>query len=109
MSSWNNRPACADRLDLPWTSDSVDVTEWQALTMAAVCQTCPARFECLDALDALDVTGGWWAGVDRDPAAVDPFDTIPMTWRPLTARSGRSLGAQAALDLGNLADGGSAA
>lgn len=104
MITWNNRPACADRLDLPWTSDSIDVTQWQAVTMAAVCETCPAMFECLAAVDALDVTGGWWAGTDRDPMAVDPTAAVPVTWRPLITRSGRLLGAQAALDLDHIAD-----
>lgn len=96
---WESSAACADRLDLPWTSDRADLTDWQAASMTAVCQACPALLDCLAAVDTLGVTGGWWAGTDRDPLAVDPTSLVPLTWRPLLTASGRILGAQAALDL----------
>ncbi|MDO5698610.1 MAG: WhiB family transcriptional regulator [Dermatophilus congolensis] len=68
-SNWMRRAACASRLDLPWTSDAADVTPWQAATMRSICDRCPVLFACLDAVDVLDVTGGWWAGTDRDSHA----------------------------------------
>ena len=68
-ASWMDRAACANRPDLPWTLDAADVTPWQAASMRAVCDACPVLFDCLAAVDDLDVTGGWWAGNDRDPLA----------------------------------------
>lgn len=68
-STWTERAACADRLDLPWTHDAADVHPLHALTMAHICQACPVVLDCLAAVDDLDVTGGFWAGQDRDPDA----------------------------------------
>ena len=45
--------------------------------MRAVCDACPVVLDCLAAVDALDVTGGWWAGADRDPDTLAP---APPTW-----------------------------
>ena len=78
-TAWMARAACAGRLDLPWTLDAVDVTPWQAATMQAICDGCPALFDCLAAVDDLDVTGGWWAGSDRDPNA-DLAHLAPPAW-----------------------------
>lgn len=83
---WTARAACASRLDLPWTLDAADVTPWQAATMRAICADCPALFDCLAAVDDLDVTGGWWAGADRDPHAdtthLNPPDFATPTGEP---------------------------
>lgn len=97
--TWDSSAACADRLDLPWTHDRADITDWQAVTMTAICDTCPVLAACATTVAALDVTGGWWAGTDRDPYAVDPTSLVPLTWQPLLARSERTIGAQATLDL----------
>lgn len=72
---WTASAACAARTDLPWTTDAADVTAWQAETMRVVCRFCPALLDCLAAVDELDVTGGWWAGADRDPNTPDPATT----------------------------------
>lgn len=72
------RAACVRRPDLPWTSDAEHVTPWQALTMGAVCDSCPALVECRRAVDAFAVTGGFWAGQDRDPDAAQPV--LPAQW-----------------------------
>ena len=112
---WTDRAACADRLDLPWTRDAADVTPWQAATMRAICSTCPALFDCLAAVDALDVTGGWWAGHDRDPNAdlshlaspdwaTDDTESGPvsagLSWLPIRSRrTGDVLGEQLALNI----------
>lgn len=113
---WSGRAACADRLDLPWTTDAADVTAWQAATMRAICADCPALFDCLAAVDDLDVTGGWWAGTDRDPHAqtahLDPpawatDDPAPapastglvVSWVPVRGKRGRLLAEQAAFAL----------
>ncbi|MDO5710307.1 MAG: hypothetical protein Q4P32_01015 [Micrococcales bacterium] len=84
-SDWTTSAVCADRRDLPWTSDTVDVTPWQAETMGVTCQGCPVRSDCLSAVDALDITGGWWAGRDRDPDARDPAELLPLIWQPILA------------------------
>lgn len=70
--------ACVRRPDLPWTSDAEHVTPWQVLTMVAVCDACPAFTECRRAVDALAITGGFWAGRDRDPNAAQPV--LPALW-----------------------------
>lgn len=112
---WPARAACADRLDLPWTTDAADLTAWQMATMRAVCDGCPVVLDCLAAVDALDVTGGWWAGHDRDPDTTgyplapdwatdntsDPAaDAVPVAWVPIrSGRGGPVLGEQLALRL----------
>ncbi|WP_409482776.1 hypothetical protein [Arsenicicoccus dermatophilus] len=125
---WDSHAACATRLDLPWLSDHADVHPWDAATMAAVCAACPVVLDCLAAVDALDVTGGWWAGTDRDPHA-HTADTAPTwatpatptpaapasvapaaaarravgpagtVWEPLRSRRGHLVGAQGAMPL----------
>ena len=72
---WTASAACARRTDLPWTRDAADVTPWQAETMRVLCRACPVLLDCLAAVDELDVTGGWWAGADRDPHTPDAATT----------------------------------
>lgn len=112
---WAARAACAGRLDLPWTTDAADVTPWQAVTMRAVCAGCPVLLDCLAAVDDLDVTGGWWAGRDRDPNA-DTSHLAPqvwpitgaddgeasssgLAWLPIRSRTGLVLGEQLSLHI----------
>ena len=111
---WPARAACADRLDLPWTTDAADLTTWQMAPMRAVCGDCPVVPGCLAAIDALDITGGWWAGADRDPdtagyppapawaeaPADDDGPAVPVAWVPIRSRRGGAvLGEQLALRL----------
>lgn len=119
------RAACAGRLDLPWTLDAADVTPWQAATMQTICHGCPALFDCLNAVDDLGVTGGWWAGSDRDPnadlahlappawATDDTSTSVPVStspvsaglvvpWVPVRGKRGRVLAEQAAFAFGGL-------
>ena len=74
---WQAHAACAGRPDLPWLTDAAHVTAWQAAAMRAVCEACPVVLDCLAAVDALDVCGGWWAGADRDPDTLAP---VPPEW-----------------------------
>ncbi len=120
-TNWMARAACASRLDLPWTLYAAEVTPWQAVTMRAICTDCPVLFDCLAAVDDLDVTGGWWAGADRDPRAdvshlappdfatdtganTDDGDVAsPMVaWVPVRGKRGRVLAEQAAFTLDGL-------
>lgn len=104
--TWTTRAACADRPDLPWTTNTTDLHPLTVATMRDICARCPALFDCLEAVDALEVTGGFWAGRDRDPdapasaPAPDWATTAPATvpapvgrepmvcWQPRT-RKGR--------------------
>lgn len=115
-SGWEAHAACAARTDLPWLTDAANVTGWQAAAMRAVCDACPVVLDCLAAVDALDVCGGWWAGADRDPDALDPARpawavpdpacqgeegaVVLTVWVPVRARRrGPILGEQLALRL----------
>lgn len=69
-TAWMRQAACAGRPELPWTTDTVDVHPLTQLSMSLVCRDCAVRVECVAAVDDLGITGGWWAGADRDPAAV---------------------------------------
>ena len=70
---WTTCAACAELPHLPWTRDEVDIPAWDALTMSVVCDNCPVRTSCEAAVIAWDITGGWWAGRDRDPEAAVPL------------------------------------
>lgn len=63
---WMADAACADRLDLPWITDSSAVAARTVRAMRAVCDGCPVRVACASYVVTADVTGGTWAGKDRD-------------------------------------------
>ncbi|WP_409483038.1 hypothetical protein [Arsenicicoccus dermatophilus] len=108
--SWQTRAACASRTDLPWLTDAADLDRWAVLTMRAVCDACTVLLDCLAVVDDLDVTGGWWAGQDRDPHAVQLLDAAP-SWVPVrTSKRGPIIAQQGAfpLDLTGLPLGGAA-
>jgi len=73
-SAWMVDAACAGRPELPWTTDTAELAAGEADAMARVCQVCPARLACLAYVAAAEVTGGTWAGADRDPAATVPVE-----------------------------------
>lgn len=112
---WTTRAACAGRPDLPWTTDTAGLTAGQVEAMRAVCHTCPVMFECLAAVDALDITGGWWAGADRDPYAApipapEWVSAAGVVWDPVQAPAGCArLTEQAAFDFTTLGTHGTAA
>ncbi|MGL4178585.1 MAG: hypothetical protein ACRCSN_21205 [Dermatophilaceae bacterium] len=98
--AWRSLGSCGARTDLPWTTDAADVSPWDAETMRATCQACPVLAECTAAAEGM--TGGWWAGHDRDPDAEEP---PAVSWVPI--RSGRGHAApgtaQGVLPLGGAA------
>lgn len=51
---------CIGRDDLPWTSDTTPESQHRR-DMARICEDCPILLDC--ALYALDVKGGFYAGV----------------------------------------------
>ena len=63
---WMADAACADRLDLPWVTDTANLRAMTVRAMRAVCDTCPVRDACDTYVHTSVVTGGTWAGIDRD-------------------------------------------
>ncbi|WP_407568258.1 hypothetical protein QK900_03595 [Arsenicicoccus dermatophilus] len=117
-ADWTSRAACAGRLDLPWTRDLADVSAWDAESMRATCAACPVVLDCVAAVDDLDVTGGWWAGRDRDPHAHTVHALAPSwatttpdvpargtAWQPVRTRHGRLVAEQGTLSLALLTGG----
>lgn len=65
--TWMKRASCATtRPDLPWLHDSHAVSDDDARTMARVCGHCPVFTKCVRHAAETNVTGGYWAGLDRD-------------------------------------------
>ncbi|MGL5930191.1 MAG: WhiB family transcriptional regulator [Dermatophilaceae bacterium] len=84
--AWQTLGSCTARTDLPWTTDTTDISPWDADTMRTVCSSCPVRAACDTYATEHDVTGGWWAGRDRDPDA-DPAPS--PSWVPIKVKGGR--------------------
>ena len=71
-AAWMTDAACAGRPELRWITDTADLAPGDADAMAAVCAGCPVRAACVAYVRASGVTGGTWAGRDRDPHAPTP-------------------------------------
>ncbi|MGL5818283.1 MAG: WhiB family transcriptional regulator [Phycicoccus sp.] len=84
--AWQSLGSCGARSDLPWTTDTDAVSVWDADTMRTVCESCPVRVECNTWATDHDVTGGWWAGRDRDP---DATEHSSPAWVPITVGTGK--------------------
>lgn len=114
-TAWMRQAACAARPELPWTTDTTDLTPAQVEAMRAVCDDCPALGDCVATVDALDITGGWWAGTDRDPYAApipapEWVSAAGVVWDPVQAPAGCArLTEQAAFDFTTLGTHGTAA
>lgn len=97
---WTGRAACAAWPELPWTRDTADVHPMTLGAMRAVCENCPVASDCLAAVEDFDITGGFWAGHDRDPHALPPKSApawaAPVLWLPV---KGHPLIEQAALNI----------
>ncbi len=70
-TAWMARASCASppARDLPWTTDTHRLTRTERDALAAVCHTCPVRDACEAYTRTARITGGYWAGHDRDPRA----------------------------------------
>lgn len=95
--AWMAHAACAQAPGLPWTEDTGTFPDVLADIMTQTCATCPVHDACATYATDTPVTGGWWAGQDRDP------DTIwhHVEWVPVHNRSGHLLAEQATLPLWN--------
>jgi hypothetical protein len=105
--AWLDWASCAERPDLPWIAAASQVSREDAQRMSAVCRACPVLDACQGAASSWRVTGGWWAGAQRDlddeaGASLEPV----AVWVPVTVgRARRALeGAmQAVIDFGGAA------
>ena len=68
-SRWMPAAACLGRVDLPWTTDTDRLTAAAVRAMGRVCDRCPVRNHCAAYAVEMAVTGGFWAGRDRDTLA----------------------------------------
>lgn len=82
---WMRDATCA-RVDLPWTADSTRVPPVLVMLMQEACAQCPVLEQCTDYVAVQRISGGWWAGKDRNPTT----DTDPA--HSASARSGRGQG-----------------
>lgn len=57
--------ACGTRPDLPWLTDTQDLTKAAVRDLARVCRRCPVRVLCAAYVVEHDIVGGYWAGQDR--------------------------------------------
>lgn len=75
-TGWTRNASCAQRLDLPWTADAVQVAAWDRLTMTVVCGGCPVDAACAGYADTVNADAGFWAGAHRD-TVTDQLDAVP--------------------------------
>jgi hypothetical protein len=92
---WMSDAACARIPHLPWTTDTHRAPDVLVDIMREVCAACPVAAACAAYVDTASITGGWWAGEDRDPEAI----WHRIEWVPVLGRKGRLLAEQAALPL----------
>lgn len=74
--------ACVDRPDLPWTNDADRLRPVQVRAMGRVCGGCPVRNYCAAYATEAGVTGGFWAGRDRDSLAPRRLSTVGIPALP---------------------------
>lgn len=69
LPAWMGEAACAapETRGLPWTSDTRETPTVLVELMRETCAGCPVRLACAAFAARGEVTGGWWAGLDRDP------------------------------------------
>ena len=92
---WMSQAACARFPDLPWIADTNRAPDVLVDIMREICAGCPVANACAAYVDTARITGGWWAGKDRDPETIWSH----VEWVPVIGRKGRLLGEQAALAL----------
>ena len=71
LPAWYDHAACATApaARLPWLTDTDRLSRTTVARMRAVCATCPVLDACTAYAGTAHVTGGFWAGLDRDPHA----------------------------------------
>ena len=79
---WMRVASCVDRPDLPWTTDIDRLRPVQVRAMGRVCRGCPVRNHCAAYAVEAGVTGGFWAGTDRDGLAPRRLSTARKPFQP---------------------------
>jgi hypothetical protein len=79
---WMALAACLARPDLPWTTDTGRLPRVQVQAMTRVCSRCPVRDHCAAYAVEVHITGGFWAGSDRDPMAPHRLDCPDTPLQP---------------------------
>ena len=80
---WMPLAACLARPDLPWTTDTGHLSRAQVQAMTRVCSRCPVRNHCAAYAVEARITGGFWAGSDRDPLAARRLDCTGTPLHPV--------------------------
>ena len=68
---WMTAALCTAVPGLPWTTDTDRTTPAQRSAMRRICAACPVLTDCAGYADSAGMTGGWWAGIDRDLALTE--------------------------------------
>lgn len=79
---WMPSAACLTRPDLPWTTDTGQSAPAALRAMERVCARCPVRNHCAAYAVEAHVTGGFWAGQDRDSLAPRRLDSTGAPYQP---------------------------
>jgi hypothetical protein len=79
---WMPLAGCLARLDLPWTTDTGHLSRAQVHAMTCVCSRCPVRNHCAAYAVEAHITGGFWAGSDRDALAASRLDCTDTPLQP---------------------------
>jgi len=99
---WMRHGSCLATPGLPWTSDTREVPSVLVEEMTAICGSCPVRLACTAYVCDRNVTGGFWAGADRDPRAASAEMWEHVEWVPQRTPQGRNAGEQGSLPLDGL-------
>ncbi|MFE6506390.1 WhiB family transcriptional regulator [Nocardioides sp. NPDC057767] len=67
-TTWMREAACAspENRGMPWTTDTVDLPPFVVEVLRATCDGCPVRSACNSYALEERLSGGMWAGTDRD-------------------------------------------
>ena len=79
---WMRVGSCVDRPDLPCTTDTDRLRPVQVRAMSRVRGGCPVRNYCAAYATTADVTGGFWAGHDRDVLALRRLSSVGIPVEP---------------------------
>lgn len=64
--TWMRHALCVDYPKLGWIKERSSVGLGEEATMAVICDRCPVRLACAAYVERNEITGGFWAGQNRD-------------------------------------------
>ena len=65
-NAWMADALCRQHPDLGWLKDEHMLGLGEISTMDAICANCPVRSQCERFVAEQGISGGFWAGEDRD-------------------------------------------